>query len=97
MLPDDGIILDMNNCLLEGCNVTNCQFVRDDVVLVAVVNGESLSKLMTVDVETKETLLVLEMDKTVKALDIIRIPGTGVPYFIVQLCHSLILVDITKN
>ena len=52
MFPDDGIILDMNNRSFEGCNVTNCHLVRDDVVLVVVVYNDSVSKLMTVDVET---------------------------------------------
>ena len=83
VFSDDGTILDMSNRLFEGCAVTHCQFVRNDVVIVAIVYGQSISKLMTLNVETKETMVLLEMDSTRKTLGIVRVPQAGDPFFIV--------------
>ena len=56
-----------------------------------------MTKLMTLDLETNETLIVYKIDTPMAILDIVRVPIQGGFFFIVQLSHSLILVDILKN
>ena len=90
----------------EGINVTNSVFINEDQMLISLQfdedgdGDEEWNKLVILDLDTREELVVIAPEAAVNILDICRIPCADLeenPYFILHTSKGIQLVNSAKR
>ena len=60
MITAEGEFQTCEDVFFQGCDVTNAQIIKDDLLLCTLIDQDGISKLMAVDVDEEKVELILD-------------------------------------
>ena len=91
IITEEGQFMYIMESHYPGSNVTNCVIINEDEVLCSIQDDE-VSKLVILNLDTKEEKLIIQPENEIYFLDIVPIPGVS-EFFIMHTGRGIQLID----